>query len=154
MGLDRVRELGRREAGLAVSITIRPDGVPRASVVNAGVLDHPVTGRPIVGFVARGAARKLEDLRRRADITVVFRAGWEWVAAQGTAELFGPDDELAGISRDALPQVLRTVYASAAGGAADDWAALDEAMVAEHHTAVLISVVRLYPSAGEDSNGG
>jgi hypothetical protein len=30
--------------------------VLHASVVNAGVLDHPVDGTPIVGFVARGHA--------------------------------------------------------------------------------------------------
>ena len=28
-------------------------------MVNAGVLDHPVTGRPVVGLVARGGSRKL-----------------------------------------------------------------------------------------------
>jgi hypothetical protein len=52
--------------------------------VNAGVVNHPATGKPIVGFVSRGAARKLVDLRQRADITVVFRACWEWIAAQGS----------------------------------------------------------------------
>jgi hypothetical protein len=59
-------------------------------VVNAGILDHPVTSEPIVGFVSRGAARKLDDLRHRCDITVVFRSGWEWVAGEGTAQLAGP----------------------------------------------------------------
>lgn len=79
-GLDRVREIGARESGLAVAITTRADGSPRASVVNAGVLDHPVTGEPIVGFVSRGRARKLTDVRERPRVTVVFRSGWEWIA--------------------------------------------------------------------------
>jgi uncharacterized protein YdhG (YjbR/CyaY superfamily) len=76
----------------------------------------------------------------------VFRAGWEWIGAQGTAELVGPDDQLPGISSEDLPRVLRTVYASAAGGLSDDWASLDEPMAAERHTAVLMRVARLYPA--------
>lgn len=148
--LERARELGRRENGLAVAVTTRPTGRPRASVVNAGVLDHPVTGEPIVGFVSRGAARKLSDLRRRPDITVVFRSGWEWVAAEGSAQLAGPDDELAGLQGRHLPRLLRTVYAAAAGGGADDWMPLAEAMAAERHTAVLVQVSRVYPDADPD----
>ena len=52
--LDRARELSAREGGLAVAITTRPDRLPRASVVNAGVLAHPVTGEQVVAFVSRG----------------------------------------------------------------------------------------------------
>jgi hypothetical protein len=57
--LDRARDLGARESGLAVVVTARSDGSAQVSVVNTGVLDHPVTGEPVVGFVARGGARKL-----------------------------------------------------------------------------------------------
>jgi hypothetical protein len=149
--LDKVRELGTHEHGLAVAITIRSTGRPRASVVNAGVVDHPVTGEVVVGFVSRGAARKLDDLRHRPDITLVFRSGWEWAAAEGAAELAGPDDELTGLPGDDLPRVLRTVYASAVGGStADDWASLDETMAAERHTAVFVRVSRLYPEGDVD----
>jgi hypothetical protein len=38
VGLDHARELGAREAGLAVVVTLRSDGWPRASVVNAGAV--------------------------------------------------------------------------------------------------------------------
>lgn len=48
-----------KESGLAAVIVQRADGSPVASVVNVGVLDHPVTGGPVVGFVARGHGRKL-----------------------------------------------------------------------------------------------
>ncbi|HUF84403.1 MAG TPA: pyridoxamine 5'-phosphate oxidase family protein, partial [Acidimicrobiia bacterium] len=78
--LDRARELGVREAGLGVVATTRADGSLPASVVNAGVLDHPVTREPVVGFVIRGGARKVTNLRARPRVTVVFRSGWEWVA--------------------------------------------------------------------------
>ena len=45
-------------AAQAVAVTSRADGSAPASVVNAGVLDHPVTGEPVVGFVARGGAQR------------------------------------------------------------------------------------------------
>jgi hypothetical protein len=143
--LDKVRELGTRENGLAVAITTRATGRPRPSVVNAGVVDHPVTAEAMVGFVSRGAVRKLDDLRNRPEITVVFRSGWEWLAAEGAAELAGPDDTLVGLASEDVPRVLRTVYAAAVGGATDDWTSLDETMAAERHTAVFVRVSRLYP---------
>ena len=145
MRLDRIRELGTGADGLAVAVTTRSTGRPRASVVNAGVVDHPVTGEAMVGFVSRGAARKLDDLRHRPEITLVFRSGWEWVAAEGTAELAGPDDPLAGLASEHVPRVLRTVYAAAVGGSPDDWVSLDETMAAERHTAVFVRVSRQYP---------
>ena len=74
-----------REHGLCVVSTLRPDGTIQSSVVNAGVLDHPVTGRPVVGLVAMGGSRKLANLRARPAITVVVRAGWVWAAAEGEA---------------------------------------------------------------------
>lgn len=144
--LDRARELGARERGLAVAITIRADGSPRASVVNAGVLDHPVTRDPVVGFVSRGSARKLADIRERPTVTVVFRSGWEWVAVEGTAALAGPVDPLEGLRPDDVSQLLRTVYAAAVGGSTDEWVALDATMATEGHTAVLVRAVRVYPS--------
>ena len=55
--LDRAAEYGARESGLAVVIALRADGSPYASVVNAGVLAHPVSGDRVVGFVARGGAQ-------------------------------------------------------------------------------------------------
>ena len=149
-GLDRVRELGARESGLAVVFTARADGTAQASIVNAGVLDHPVTGEPVVAFVARGAVRKLTNLRARPRLTVVFRSGWEWVAVEGSAELAGPDDPLTGLDpADVLP-LLRDVYAAAVGGTGDAWGELDDVMTVERHVAVLVRPTRVYskpPSA-------
>jgi hypothetical protein len=149
--LDRARNIGARESGLAVAITTRANGLPRASVVNAGVLDHPVTGEPVVGFVSRGAAHKLADVRERPQATVVFRSGWEWVAVEGIAELAGPADPLEGLATDEMAHLLRTVYAAAVGGRPDDWAELDESMAAEGHTAVLVRPVRVYPTGDRAS---
>ena len=84
--LDLVRRLAAADRGLAVLATTRPDGTVHTSVVNAGVLDHPLTGVPSVGLVARGDASKLAHLRRAGRAAVVFRAGWEWVSVEGPVE--------------------------------------------------------------------
>ncbi len=142
--LDKARALIEQDSGLAVAVTCRADRTPHASVVNAGVLDHPLDGTPIVGFVARGHARKLDNIRARPDVTIVWRIGWEWVAVDGRAQLVGPDDLIEGLTPADLPRLLRSVYAAAVGGTECDWASLDEEMAHEGHTAVLISPTRIY----------
>jgi PPOX class probable F420-dependent enzyme len=142
--LERARELGARESGLAVAVASRADGSPQASVVNAGVLNHPVTDDPVVGFVARGGARKLSHLRARPHVAVVFRSQWEWVTVEGDAELAGPDDVLQGWKAPDVARLLREVYAAAVGGSQQDWTELDDVMAAERHTAVLIAPTRAY----------
>jgi hypothetical protein len=149
VGIDRARELGAQEDGLAVAVTLRNDGSPQASVVNAGVVDDPVTGRPVVGFVARGGTKKLAHLRARPRVTVVFRSGWEWVAVEGAAGLAGPDDSLEGFETGDVSRLIRTVYASAVGGTQDDWAELDAVIAAERHAAVLVRASRIYSNPGE-----
>ena len=136
-GLERINELGRRDHFLAVAITQRRSGEPAASVVNAGVLDHPLTGEPVVAFVARGHTAKLTHLRRTPQATLVFRAGWEWIGVSGSVELVGPDDPLAGVDAERLRVLLRDIYA-AAGGVHPDLEEYDREMVADRRTAVLI----------------
>jgi hypothetical protein len=142
--LDRARELGGKESGLAVAITTRADGSAHASVVNAGVLRHPLTDERVVGFVARGGVKKLGNIRARRRVTVVFRSGWEWVAVEGDGDLAGPNDPLDGLDRSDVPRLLRSIYAAAVGGTEEEWAALDDSMAAEGHTAVLFRPLRVY----------
>jgi hypothetical protein len=146
--LDKARALIAQDSGLAVAVTCRADRTPHASVVNAGVLDHPVNGTPIVGFVARGHARKLDNIRTRPEVTIVWRVAWEWVAVDGRAQLVGPTDPIEGLTPADLPRLLRSVYAAAVGGTEHEWASLDEEMEREGHTAVLISPTRLYSNPG------
>ena len=134
--LSKVRELVARESGLAVVIVYREDRSAATSLVNAGVVEHPVTGQPVVAYVARGHRRKLRHLRRDPRSTVVIRAGWEWVAVEGNVELAGPVDQLDGLDPVELPVLLRSVYAAAVGGDPSEWAALDEAMASEGFTVV------------------
>lgn len=139
--LDLVRRLAAADS-LAVVATPRVDGTVHASVVNAGVLDHPVTGRPCVGLVARGDAYKLRLLRRSGRAATVFRSGWEWVSVEGTVDLAGPDDRLDGLDPAALPSLLRAIF-TAAGGTHDNWDEYDRVMHAERRTAVLVDTERI-----------
>lgn len=135
VNLETLRELGGAERWLAVLVTLRPDGQPATSVVNAGVLPHPVSGADTVAFVARGATAKLANLRRDPHATLVFRSGWEWVAVRGAVELVGPDDPMPGVE---LPRLLRDIY-HAAGGKHPDLDAYDREMAADRRTAVLLA---------------
>ena len=132
--------------GLVVVSTLRGDGTIQSSVVNAGVLAHPVTGAQVVGLVARGGSMKLANLRARPRATIVVRAGWQWAAAEGPAEIAGPDDPLAGFDPAQVPALLRDVF-TAAGGTHDDWPTYDRVMAEERRAAVLITPDRVYPSA-------
>lgn len=140
--LEELRRLAAADSGLAVAVTVRPDGTPHASVVSAGVVPHPVGGEPAVGFVVAGGAVKLRNLRTRPYASVVFRAGWEWMAAEGAAELAGPDDDLPGLDREAVRLLLRDIF-SAAGGRHDDFDEYDRVMAAERRAAVLVRPTRL-----------
>jgi PPOX class probable F420-dependent enzyme len=135
--------LAAADHGLCVVSTVRADGSVQSTVVNAGVLEHPVTGAEVVGFVVRGGTRKQANLRARPRTTVVVRAGWQWAAAEGPVELAGPDDALPGFDPGALPQLLRDVFASA-GGEHDDWETYDRVMAEERRTAVLVTPERVY----------
>ena len=140
--IDLVRELAAADHGLAVAVTIRRNGTPHASVVSAGVLDHPLRPEPVVGFVARGGTAKLRHLRERPWASLVFRAGWEWVAVEGDAQLVGPDDGLDGMEVDDVRLLLRAIFI-AAGGQHDDFNEYDRVMAAERRTAVLVLPTRI-----------
>jgi hypothetical protein len=142
-GLQRFAELVSRDHGLAVLAIGLPGGRVHASVVNAGVLDHPVSGTPVVGIVAQGGSRKLAYLRDNPQATVVLRAGWQWAAAEGPAELAGPDDPMKGVGAERLRLLLREIF-TAAGGSHEDFATYDRVMAAERRTAILITPVHIY----------
>jgi PPOX class probable F420-dependent enzyme len=129
--------------GLSVVVTRRADATPHASVVNAGVVRHPLSGSDTVGFVAAGRARKLAHLRADPVVAVVVRAGWQWATVEGTAQLIGPDDPVPGIDREQLRILLREVF-TAAGGMHDDWDTYDRVMRDERRTAVLVVPTRVY----------
>ncbi len=132
--------------GLAVVSVLRPDSTISSSVVNAGVLRHPVAGEQVVAFVSRGDARRLSYLRGTPRVTVVLRAGWQWAAAEGPVQLCGPDDPVPGVDAEGLRLLLRAVF-TAAGGIHDDWDTYDTVMARERRTAVLVTPERVYSNA-------
>ena len=140
--LDDVAELGHRDGFLAVVSTVRADATVQASVVNAGVMAHPLTGDRVVALVTYGRA-KLGNLRARPQIAVTFRAGWQWATVEGRAELIGPNDPHPEVDADRLRFLLREVF-QAAGGTHEDWDAYDATMREQGRTAVLVTPTRTY----------
>jgi PPOX class probable F420-dependent enzyme len=142
VNLDQLRRLIGIDHGLAVVSLVRPDGTVSSSVVNAGLLPHPVGGATVLGFVVQGSAYKRRRLRIEPRVTVTVRAGWEWQAVEGAAELIGPLDPhpTAGVD---VPELLRAVF-RAAGGTHPDWAEYDRVMAEEQRTAVLVTPARVY----------
>jgi PPOX class probable F420-dependent enzyme len=140
--LSNIDRIGAEDHYLAVVATARADGTVQASVVNAGVIAHPVSGQQVVAFVTYGRA-KLANLRQRPRATVVFRAGWQWGAVEGRCDLIGPDDAFAGFDPSELPELLRSVF-RAAGGRHDNWPEFDRVMSQERRAAVLLNPDRVY----------
>ena len=134
--------IGAQDHHLAVVATTRADGTAQASVVNAGLLAHPVSGVQVIAFVTYGKV-KLANLRSRPRATVVFRAGWQWASAEGRCDIIGPDDPFPGFDPAALAELLRAVF-RAAGGTHDDWVTFDRVMREERRSAVLLHADRIY----------
>jgi len=140
--LDDAAQLGAKEQGLAVISTLRADGTIQSSVVNSGVMRHPLVEQSVLAFVSYGKV-KLANLRARPQLTATFRSGWQWVAVEGYAQLIGPDDPHPEIDTERLRLLLREAF-TAAGGNHDNWAEYDRVMVEQRRTLVLIEPVRIY----------
>jgi len=154
--LSDAAEIGSRDRYLAVISTVRADGTIQCSVVNAGVLADPLlrgdsegpppgpalSGQDVVGFVTYGKA-KLANLRARPQVTVTFRAGWQWAAVEGLARIIGPDDPVAGVDAERLRLLRREVF-TAAGGTHEDWDTYDQVMAREPRAVVLVTPARVY----------
>lgn len=140
--LVEFERMGAEENHLAVVATVRTDGTAQASVVNAGVLPHPVSGERVVAFVTYGRA-KLANLRKRPWATVVYRSGWQWATVEGPCDIIGPDDPFRGFEPSELATLLQSVFRSA-GGTHSDWPEFDRVMKDERRAAVLIHPRRIY----------
>lgn len=134
--------LAAQDNGLAVISTLRASGTIQSSVVNVGLLAHPVTGEEVLGFVTYGKA-KLSNLRARPQVTTTFRSGWQWATVEGFAEVAGPDDPQPWLDDERLRSLRREVFV-AAGGTHDDWEEYDRAMAEQGRAVVLIRIDRTY----------
>ena len=142
MDLSTAASLLAEQHGLVVVSTARADGSIQSTLVNAGVLAHPVSGVEVVGLVAGGPV-KLANLRARPWATVTGVSGWRWATVEGDAELAGPDDPLPGVPDAEVPGLLRAIF-TAAGGTHDDWDEFDRTMARERRAAVLVRPGRVY----------
>lgn len=141
--IDDAVALANSDNGLAVISTVRADGTVQASLVNVGLLPHPVTGAPALAFVTYGKV-KLANLRARPQLAVTFRDGWLWATVEGRAELAGPDDPQSWLAEpDRLRLLLREIFASA-GSTHDDWDEYDRVMAQQRRTAVFVAPTRVY----------
>lgn len=141
--LDEAVALAKSDSGLAVVSTVRADGTVQASLVNVGLLPHPVSAEPVLAFVTYGKV-KLANLRARPPLAVTFRDGWLWATVEGRAELAGPDDPQPWLTEpDRLRLLLREIFASA-GGTHDDWDEYDRVMAEQRRTAVFVEPTRVY----------
>jgi PPOX class probable F420-dependent enzyme len=141
-----VQTVARGDSYLAIVSTLRADGTIQSSLVNAGVMRHPLTGAEVIAFVTYGRA-KLSNLRARPQVNVAFRSGWQWVAVEGTADIVGPDDPRQGVDGNRLRVLLRDIF-TAAGGTHDDWDEYDRVMARERRSAVFVTPTRVYSNAG------
>ena len=146
--IEDFRKLVAGDHGLVVVSATRGDGTISSSVVNAGVLSHPVSGETVVGMVVRGGTKKLAYWRERPYANVVIRSGWQWAAVEGSVDLIGPDDQEPGIDPDRLRLLLREVF-TAAGGTHDDFDTYDRVMREERRTAVFVRPARVYANPGQ-----
>jgi hypothetical protein len=146
--IEDFRKLVAGDHGLVVVSVTRNDGTISSSVVNAGVLPHPLTGESVVGMVVRGGTRKLARWRERPYANVVIRSGWQWAAAEGRVDLIGPDDADPRVDTDRLRLLLREIF-TAAGGTHDDFGTYDRVMREERRTAVFVHPDRVYTNPGQ-----
>ncbi|MEV6391292.1 TIGR03618 family F420-dependent PPOX class oxidoreductase [Nocardia xishanensis] len=128
--------------GLCVAVTLRADGTPQATVVNAGVLPHPVNGTDTVAFVSPSATVKLGNLRANPFVALTIRAGWQWTTVEGAAQLIGPDDPHPDIDDEQQRLLVREIFAEA--GVTQDWNTYDQVMRDKRGTAVLVTPNRIY----------
>lgn len=137
-----MRSFLAEETGLATVSTTQADGRVLSSVVNCGVVTHPVTGDECVALVSRGNAARLGHIRRGSEMTVAARRGWSWIATTGAADLIGPNDPVDGMDAEAVRMLLREVF-QAAGGTHDDYVEYDRVMAEDQRTAVFVKPERI-----------
>ncbi len=140
--LDAVQRIIGGNQGLGVVSVLRGDGSIHSTLVNGGVLAHPITGIGVVGFVVRGNAHKLRLMRASGRASLTFRDGWAWAGVEGPVDIMGPADPHEGVDAERLRLLLREVF-QAAGGTHEDYDEYDRVMAREKRTVILITPDRI-----------
>ncbi|MDG1844909.1 MAG: hypothetical protein P8J01_00790 [Acidimicrobiales bacterium] len=130
------------ENGLATVSTAQKNGGILSSVVNCGVLPHPITQKLCVAFVSAGNAARLKHIERGSQVTIAIRREWKWVSVSSKAHLFGPEHLPENFDRKKLRILLRNVFISA-GGTHDNFEEYDKVMASEKRVVVCVPVERI-----------
>mgnify|MGYP001374835298 FL=1 len=142
MDIAEIKAYLSKESGLTVVSTTQSDGRVLSSVVNCGVINHPIEGTPCVAFVSAKGAARLVHIRRGSEVTVAIRRGWSWISATGPVDLIGTDDLPDGIDAERLRLLFREIF-QAAGGTHEDYEEFDRAMANEGRVVVLVKPERI-----------
>ena len=130
------------ETGLATVSTTQADGRVLSTVVNCGMIKHPLTGGTCVAFVSGSKAARLRHIDRGSQVTVNVRRGWVWSSATGPADLIRPESLPESIDEEQMRLLLREVF-HAAGGVHDDLEEYDRAMAQEERVVVFVTPERI-----------
>ena len=140
--ISDVEEFLSLENGLSTVSTVQVDGKILSSVVNCGLIPHPIDSSPCVAFVSGGSAARLKHIARGSEITVSVRRGWKWVAVSGKGNLYGPRTLFEDSDDESLRLLLRDVFI-AAGGTHENFDEYDQVMATERRVVVCISIDRI-----------
>ena len=130
------------ETGLATVSTTQADGRVLSTVVNCGMIEHPLTGDTCVAFVSGSKAARLKHIDRGSQVTVSVRRGWAWSSVTGPADLIRPEKRPKSIDTEQMRLLLQEVF-HAAGGVHDDLEEYDRAMAQEERVVVCITPKRI-----------
>ena len=130
------------ETGLVTVSTTQVDGRVLSSVVNCGMIEHPLTGDTCVAFVSGSKAARLKHIDRGSQVTITARRGWAWSSVTGPADLIRPEQVPETIDKEKMRLLLREVF-HAAGGVHDDLEEYDRAMVQEGRVVVCVTPERV-----------
>ena len=130
------------ETGLVTVSTTQVDGKVLSSVVNCGMIEHPLTGATCVAFVSGSKAARLKHIDRGSQVTITARRGWAWSSVTGPADLIRPEQVPESIDKEQMRLLLREVF-HAAGGVHDDLEEYDRAMAQEGRVVVCVTPERV-----------
>ena len=130
------------ETGLATVSTTQKDGRVLSSVVNCGMIEHPLIGGTCVAFVSGSNAARLKHIERGSQVTITARRGWAWSSATGPAALIRPECLPENIDAEQMRLLLRDVF-HAAGGVHDDLEEYDRAMAQEKRVVICVTPERI-----------
>ena len=140
--IETVKNHLAEETGLATVSTVQADGRVLSTVVNCGMIEHPLTGAVCVAFVSGSKAARLKHIDRGSQVTISVRRGWAWSSATGTADLIRPEKLPEGIDTEQMRLLLREVF-HAAGGVHDDLEEYDRAIAQEKRVVVCVTPERI-----------